>query len=129
MLYNQLRLPTDYLLLLVDSNRPTIGYNRFIITSVFISNRLVDWCFFNTNFSNTPCPATLWPEQILYIKHLQDPKKFKILVYRTNGPYVQIKRNIKRIKPYIYRTMLSNYISVYKLISLKISKLCRPPHL
>ena len=145
MLDNQLRLPTNYLLLVEITNRLSItswdyqliiyyywltatGYNRFIITfSVFLSNGLVDWCFFNTNFSNTPCPATLWPEQILYIKHLQDPKKYKILVYRTNGP--QIKRNLKRIKPYIYRTMLSNYVSVYKLISLKISKLCRLPHL
>ena len=40
MLDNRLRLPTDYLLLLVDSNQPTIGFNRFIITSsVFISNQ------------------------------------------------------------------------------------------
>lgn len=40
MLDNRLRLPTDYLLLLVDSNQPTIGYNGFIITSsVFISNQ------------------------------------------------------------------------------------------
>lgn len=40
MLDNRLRLPTDYLLLLVDRNQPTIGYNGFIITSsVFISNQ------------------------------------------------------------------------------------------
>jgi hypothetical protein len=40
VLDNRLRLPTDYILLLVDSNQPTIGFNRFIITSsVFISNQ------------------------------------------------------------------------------------------
>jgi hypothetical protein len=75
--------PTNYLLLVEITNRLSItswdyqliiyyywltatGYNRFIITfSVFLSNGLVDWCFFNTNFSNTPCPATLWPEQTI----------------------------------------------------------------
>jgi hypothetical protein len=54
VLDNRLRLPTDYLLLLVDSNQPTIGYNGFIITSsVFISNQALANLYMSYMYSIT----------------------------------------------------------------------------
>ena len=48
----------------------------------------------NTNFSSIS--AILWCEHILYIRHLEDPKKKKLLVDKTIGLfYVQIKETLK----------------------------------
>jgi hypothetical protein len=34
---------------------------------------MIDWLVFNANFSNISTIS--WREQIIYIRHLQDPKK------------------------------------------------------